>query len=75
MSCNVTGMLQLTALLIQHTPVSDIHVKKNNIINPGPRHFFRCEVFIYSRFFFLSLLEDSYLTMTCLLFLFSEPRV
>lgn len=37
MSCKVTGMLQLTALLIQHTPVSDIHVK----INPGPRHFFR----------------------------------
>lgn len=69
MSCNATGMLQLTALLIQHTPVSDIHVKKNNIINPGPRHFFRREVFIYSHFFLL-LLKDSYLIMTCLLFLF-----
>lgn len=46
MSCNVTGMLQLTALLIQQTPVSDIHVK----INPGPRHFFRCEVFYFFSF-------------------------
>lgn len=61
MSCNVTGMLQLTAMLIQQTPVSDIHVKKKNIINPGPRHFFAVK-FLYLFSFFSSsrrLLSDN----------------